>query len=104
MRWTPDYVCENTREALGKKTKEIYFVCFLIYLPLTLALVVKKSITVFIFLRALHDIYSEQGRCMKVYPANLLVHVLKSCHFWEQQEVTQELHAKRGACGRGKKS
>ena len=46
----------------GKKTKEIYFLYFLIYLPLTLALAVKKCITVFIFLRALHDIYGEQGR------------------------------------------
>ena len=59
-----------------------------------------QSITVFIFLRALHDIYSEQGRCMKVYPANLLVHDMKSCHLGELREVIQEPHAreKRRVC------
>ena len=80
MHWTTDYACENARKAPGKKTKEINFLYFLIHLPLTLALAVNKSITVFIFLRTLHDIYSEQGLCMKVYSASLLVHEMKSYH------------------------
>ena len=102
MRLTPDYACENAHEAPAKKKKEIYFLYFLIYLPNHRAS--GQSITVFIFLRALHDIYSEQGRCMKVHPANLLVHDMKSCHLGELREVIQEPHAKRGACARKKKS
>lgn len=99
MRLTPDYACDNVREVPGKKTKEILFSIFS-HSPTPNPRASGQSITVFIFLRALHDIYSAQGRCMKVYPANLLVHDIKSCHLGEQREVTQEPHAKRGACGK----
>ena len=104
MCGTPDYACENAHEAPGKNTKEISFLYFLIYLLLTLVLAIKKSITVFIFWRELHDTCGEQGRCTKVYPANLLVYEMKSCHLGEQREVTEEPHAKRGACAREKKN
>ena len=103
MRLTPDYACDNAREAPGKKTKEILFSIFS-HLPTPNPRASGQSVTVFIFLRALQDIYSEQGRGMKVYPANLLVHDMKSSHLGEQREVIQEPHAKRGACARKKKS
>ena len=103
MRLTPDYACENAHEAPAKKKKRDIFSIFS-HLPTPNHRASGQSITVFIFLRALHDIYSEQGRCMKVCPANLLVHDMKSCHLGELREVIQEPHAKRGACARKKKS
>ena len=103
MRLTPDYACENAHEAPAKKKKEIYFLYFLIYLPLTIALAVNLSRFLFSYARST-IFYSEQGRCMKVYPANLLVHDMKSYHLGELREVIQEPHAKRGACARKKKS
>ena len=62
MRLTPDYACHNAREA----TKEILFSIFS-HLPTTNPRASGQSLTVFIFF---HDIYREQGRCMKVYPDN----------------------------------
>ena len=93
---------ERARSAREKDKRDIFSIFS--HLPTPNPRASGQSITVFIFLRALLDIYSEHGRCMKVYPANLLVHDMKFCLLGEQREVTQEPHAKRGACARKKKS
>ena len=99
---TPDYACDNSRdkarEAPRKKTKEILFS----HLPTANPRASGQSITVFIFLRALHDIYSEQGSCMKVCTANVLVHDIKSC-LLGSSEKSPKSRTRKDARVRGKR-
>ena len=80
----------------GKRQKRYYFLYFLIHLPLTLALAVNLSRFLFSYAHSTISIVHRVG----VWKCIQRIYWSMTCHLGEQREVTQEPHAKRGACGK----
>ena len=99
MRLTSDYVCENAREAPGKKTKEIYFLYFRIYLPLTLA--VNLSRFLFSYARSTISVVNRVGvwKCIQ----RIYWSMIWSPAFWGSSEKSPKSRTRKEARVRGKR-
>ena len=101
MRLTSDYACEDARKAPGKKTKEIYFLYFRIYLPLTLALAVNLSRFLFSYARSTISIVNRVGvwKCIQ----RIYWSMIWSPAFWGSSEKLPKSRTRKEARVRGKR-